>query len=72
MREELPRAVPILSELEARRSRPALVMVALMALEANWWSVPRGPLTQGELRPQVNARHQEPRAAEARPEVQLQ
>jgi hypothetical protein len=57
-------------ESRVRRSRPALVMFALMALEANWWSVPRGPLSDERFAPGVKARFQEP-WAEARPEVQL-
>ena len=64
------RAVPILLGSEVRRSRPALVMVALMAVEANWWSASRGALSHGKLPPRVKARFQEP-WAEAKPEVQL-
>lgn len=66
-----PRALPpIPSEWEARHSRPALVMVPLMASEADWWSVPHGPLMDGELPPRAKTRLQEPWVA-ARPEVLL-
>jgi hypothetical protein len=65
-----PRALPIPSEWEARHSQPAPVMVPLMAPEADWWSVPHGPLMDGELPPRAKMRLEEPWVA-ARPEVLL-
>jgi hypothetical protein len=63
-----PRALSIPSKWEARHSRPAPVMVAPTASEADWWSVPHGPLMDGELPPRAKTQLQEPWVA-ARPEV---
>jgi hypothetical protein len=43
------RRLPIPSKWEVRHSRPAPVMIAPTASEANWWWVPRGLLTGEEV-----------------------
>jgi len=65
-----PRALPIPSGAEVDCSRPVPATIPPMALEANWWWVPREPLLHEELPPRAMAPFQEP-WAEARPRVQL-
>jgi len=65
-----PRALPIPSEREAGHSRAALVMFLQLALEADYWPVPREPLPHGKLPSGAKTPVQEP-LAQTKPEVQL-